>query len=116
MNPDTTPTPRTDTAIWRLTKFDSALLEHEGETLNEIRCASHDEAECLVDLLNEKERELAASEDEVERLQANLARAVEIAEHYQHDIHALCIGDEETQERVALTLDQIKATLNQDDK
>jgi hypothetical protein len=68
MNTDTTPTPRTDAAIWRLTKFDSALLEHEGETLNEIHCASHDEAECLVDLLNEKERELAASEAEVERL------------------------------------------------
>jgi len=64
----TTDTPRTDAAIWRLTTFSSALLEHDGETCNEIHCASHDEAECLVDLLNERERELAASQAEVERL------------------------------------------------
>jgi len=57
----TTDTPRTDALIWRLTTFNSALLEHDGETCNEIHCASHDEAECLVDLLNEKERELAES-------------------------------------------------------
>jgi len=64
----TTDTPRTDAAIWRLTKFDSAILEYDGETLNEIHCASYDEAECLVDLLNNKERELAALQSEVERL------------------------------------------------
>jgi len=63
-----TDTPRTDASIWKLTKFDSALLEHDGETLNEIHCASHDEAECLVDLLNRKSEELAVSQAEVERL------------------------------------------------
>jgi hypothetical protein len=68
MNP--TDTPRTEVAIWRITKFDSAILEYDGETLNEIHCASYDEAECLVDLLNKKEEALAASKAEVERLKA----------------------------------------------
>jgi hypothetical protein len=61
-----------EVAIWTLTKFASALLEHDGETCNEIHCASHDEAECLVDLLNKKEQELAASKAEVERLKAEV--------------------------------------------
>ena len=64
----TTDTPRTEVAIWRITKFDSAILEYDGETLNEIHCSSHDEAECLVDLLNNKEEALSASKAEVERL------------------------------------------------
>jgi len=77
MNTDTTPTPRTDVSIWRLTQFSSALLEHDGETCNEIHCASHDEAECLVDLLNKKERELAAS-------QAECAKWRKVAESLAH--------------------------------
>jgi hypothetical protein len=83
----TTDTPRTDAAIWRLTTFSSALLEHDGETCNEIYCVSQDEAECLVDLLNKKELELAISlenqckaQAEVERLKAQLSRAVTIGE------------------------------------
>ena len=43
----------TDTPRWTVTQFNSALLEHDGETCNEIFCISKDEAECLVDLLNE---------------------------------------------------------------
>ena len=78
-----TDTPRTDAIIWRLTKFNSALLEHDGETCNEIHCASHDEAECLVDLLNEKEQELAESQAEVERLEEQLT-------HFD-DVHCKCV-------------------------
>lgn len=70
MNPDTTPTP-----TWKVCKaFNSALLEDEkeGERLNEIFCANRDEAECLVDLLNGKERELAEKTNEVARLREEL--------------------------------------------
>ena len=64
----TTDTPRTDAAIWRLTTFSSALREHDGEICNEIYCASRDEAECLVDLLNELTKRAEEAEAEVERL------------------------------------------------
>jgi len=80
MNTDTTPTPRTDVSIWRLTQFSSALLEHDGETCNEIHCASHDEAECLVDLLNKKERELAEKTNEVARLRDQIEKLKSIAD------------------------------------
>jgi uncharacterized protein YfdQ (DUF2303 family) len=66
MNP--TDTPRTDASFWKTTVFNSALLEHDGETCNEIFCISRDEAECLVDLLNKKEQALAASKAEVAEL------------------------------------------------
>jgi hypothetical protein len=86
MNPDNTPTP-----TWKVCKeFNSALLEDEkeGERLNEIHCASSDEAECLVDLLNKKEREVArlmeelrgeiawrrTKESELEKLHEDLTR------------------------------------------
>jgi len=68
----TTDTPRTDAAIWRLTTFSSALLEHDGETCNEIYCVSQDEAECLVDLLNKKELELAISLENQVKAQAEI--------------------------------------------
>jgi hypothetical protein len=58
MNTDTKPTP-----TWKVCKtFNSALLEdeEEGERLNEILCASTDEAECLVDLLNKMNNEVAS--------------------------------------------------------
>ena len=58
---------------WKVCKtFNSALLEDEkeGERLNEILCTDFDEAECLVDLLNGKEREVA-------RLRELLNRAIE---------------------------------------
>lgn len=74
MNPDTTPTP-----TWKVCEtFNSALLEDEkeGERLNEILCADKDEAECLVDLLNGKEIELAEKTNEVERLKELLAQAI----------------------------------------
>ena len=58
----------TDTPRWKLTEFPSALLEHDGETCNEIYCASHDEAECLVDLLNNLTCRAEKAEAEVERL------------------------------------------------
>jgi len=69
-----TDTPHTDASIWKLTKFDSALLEHDGETLNEIHCASHDEAECLVDLLNGKSEELAASNSALDQMTENAVK------------------------------------------
>lgn len=76
MNPDTTPTP-----TWKFCKaFNSALLEDEkeGERLNEILCADKDEAECLVDLLNGKERELTEKTNEVARLREELMQAKEM--------------------------------------
>jgi hypothetical protein len=81
MNTSTTDTPRTDAAIWKLTKFASALLEHDGETCNEIHCSSHDEAECLVDLLNKKEKEVASLREEL-KISNNLDehKAIRISE------------------------------------
>lgn len=66
MNP-TTDTPRTD-AVWKLTPFASALLEHDGETCNEIFCADADEAECLVDLLNSQERTIKKLASRIDRI------------------------------------------------
>jgi tRNA C32,U32 (ribose-2'-O)-methylase TrmJ len=61
-----------DTPRWTVTQFDSALLEHDGETCNEIDCASRDEAECLVDLLNNLTKRAEEAEAEVERLRTAL--------------------------------------------
>ena len=47
---------------------------------------------------------------EVERLIKQIKRVVEIAEYYQHDIRALCIGDADTQEKIAFTLKVMKST------
>jgi len=58
----------TDTPRWTVTQFNSALLEHDGETCNEIFCTSKDEAECLVDLLNELTERAERAEAEVEML------------------------------------------------
>ena len=58
----------TDTPRWTVTKFNSALLEHDGETCNEIFCISRDEAECLVDLLNELTERAEKAEADVEGL------------------------------------------------
>ena len=67
MSFNTTPRP-----TWKVCKrYDNlALLEDEieGEILNEIFCVNRDEAECLVDLLNGKERELTEKTNEVARL------------------------------------------------
>lgn len=60
----------TNTPRWKLTRFESALLVHDGEICNEIYCASQDEAECLVDLLNELTKRAEKAEAEVERLKA----------------------------------------------
>lgn len=129
----TTDTPRTD-AAWKVTTFSSALLEHDGEVCNEIHCASPDEAECLVELLNEMtaahqkleaevesfwsrfDRQMKA-EAEVERLRANLRRAIEIAEDSNDslmdwDENSRC----EVQKKNRAELDQLEATLNQDNK
>ena len=67
MTMTTSDTPRTNAAIW------------SGETLNEIHCASHDEAEALIALLNgsrQLERELLAARDD----NFNLANALSKAE------------------------------------
>jgi len=76
-------TENTNSPTWKVCKtFNSALLEDEkeGERLNEIHCANTDEAYCLVDLLNKKERELAEKTNEVERLRDLLERAIEAIE------------------------------------
>lgn len=85
-----TDTPRTDTPrtnacheLWKLTPFASALLEHDGETCNEIFCADADEAECLVDLLNSQERtikKLASRIDRINNDNFNLANTLSKAE------------------------------------
>ena len=126
----TTDTPHTD-AVWKLTPFASALLEHDGETCNEIFCADADEAECLVDLLNSQERTikklasridrinndnfylantLSKANAEVERLKANLRRAVEIAEGFREILQL------DKDSRLGKELNAIKATLNPTDK
>ena len=61
---------------WRITKYSSALLVNEGEICNEIYCASHDEADCLVDVLNELTCRAEKAEAEVERLRDLLNRAL----------------------------------------
>jgi hypothetical protein len=96
----TTDTPRTEAAIWRITKFDSAILEHDGETLNEIHCSSHDEAECLVDLLNNKERELSASNAEVERLKA--------LPHFHHESYCRKCGAKHEITKSVISENQLK--------
>jgi len=87
-----------EVAIWTLTKFASALREHDGETCNEIHCASHYEAECLVDLLNEKEQELSASKAETKKLREELAEIKEIyanivnQPHFDElEVHCSCV-------------------------
>jgi hypothetical protein len=69
----------TDTPRWKLTEFASALLEHDGETCNEIYCASHDEAECLVDLLNKLTKRAEEAEAAVEKLREALDTAYDLA-------------------------------------
>jgi len=75
----TTDTPRTDAApIWKVCPtFNSALLEDEkeGERLNEILCATCDEAECLVELLNELTKRAEKAEAEAVKLRQELAEA-----------------------------------------
>lgn len=66
----------TDTPRWTVTQFNSALLEHDGETCNEIFCISRDEAECLVDLLNEWTERAEKAEAEVERLKSDKAHLI----------------------------------------
>jgi len=68
MSDPSTGIPRTNMPRWRITKYSSALLVHEGEICNEIYCASHDEAECLVDVLNELTCRAEKAESEIERL------------------------------------------------
>ena len=87
-----------DPPRWKLTEFASALLEHDGETCNEIFCTSRDEAECLVDLLNEWTERAEKAEAEVERLRGQLIRAVEMAEK----IWADCSNGSEHTELAAL--------------
>lgn len=79
VKPLTTDTQRTD-AVWKLTPFASALLEHDGETCNEIFCADADEAECLVDLLNELTNRAEDAEDDLTRTQIEMQLEIDKAE------------------------------------
>ena len=80
----------TDTPRWTVTQFNSALLEHDGETCNEIFCISRDEAECLVDLLNEWTERAEKAQADVERLRAALQSCWWATNTYDGDYTRAC--------------------------
>lgn len=96
----TTDTPRTDAARFEALRAAALRLD------------------CIpLKLGQELERELNEAKSEVERLKANLRRAIEVAED---STDSLMDWDEirrsETQRKNYAELDRLKATINQDNK
>lgn len=97
----TTDTPQTDDRLCTIS-IDAIYVKIDGK-----------DSDCQLidaDFTRQLKRELTQSKAEVERLKANLRRAVEIAEDF------LPSGYDGYDETIRTELDQIKATLNPTDK